>query len=241
MIKIRPRDLFVWTPFLDEARTAGLARVCTTGINFFDRGYPVTKVMTAKARQLLDEKTPVIFAIYHGRMIGMLHITDDRSKITVLISRSRDGEMIARIAQNIGYSVARGSPAFKAVEGALQLVAAAESGQSLMLTVDGPRGPIFKVKPGIIRIAELTGLPLLPFYCNFQKSHCMKKSWDKIIGGYYGSPMLYMIGDPVFIPQHASAEEREILRQKLEKEMDYLRERAEDYWTTSTTNQEIAL
>lgn len=230
MKKFRLRDFFVSTPEMDEVRTSVLANICTAGINFFDRGYPITKVMTHTARQMLADKTPVIFAIYHGRMIGMLHITDDRSKITILISRSRDGEMIARIAENIGYSVARGSPAHKAVEGARQLVAAAHAGQSLMLTVDGPRGPRYKVKPGVIRIAELTGLPLLPFYCNFEKGHSMPRSWDNITGGYYGSPMLYMVGDPIYLPKHNSPDKRERLRLELEQEMDFLRAKAEEYW-----------
>ena len=227
----RLKSFFASIPVLDEFRTSALAGVCTAGINFFDRGYPITKVMTAAARKFLEDNTPAIFAIYHGRMIGMLHIVENRSKITILISRSRDGEMIARIAENIGYSVARGSPAFKAVEGALQLIQAARSGQSLMLTVDGPRGPVYRVKPGVIRIAEMTGLPLLPFFCNFEKSHSMKKSWDLITGGYYGSPMFYMIGDPIHVPQNVSDEDRELLRQRVESEMDQLRERAEEYWS----------
>jgi lysophospholipid acyltransferase (LPLAT)-like uncharacterized protein len=230
MKKLRVKDIFASTPYLDDLRTSILAGLCTNVFNFYDRGYPLTRVMTPAACEILAENKPVIFAIYHGRIIGMLHIVDDRSKITILISRSRDGEMIARIAENIGFSVARGSPAFKAVEGALQMVAAAQAGQSLMLTVDGPRGPVYKVKTGVIRIAEITGLPLLPFFCNFRSEHVIRKSWDLIAGGLYGSPGLYMIGDPIYVPPERSDEQIEELREKLEVEMDLLRARAEEYW-----------
>jgi lysophospholipid acyltransferase (LPLAT)-like uncharacterized protein len=224
------KNLFSNNPQLDELRTSFLAGLCTSIFNFFDRGYPLTKVMTPAARRIIEEGVPAIFAIFHGRMIGMLHIVEDRKKITILISRSRDGEMIARIAENIGYSVARGSPAFKAIEGALQMVAAARSGQSLMLTVDGPRGPVYTVKTGVIRIAEITRLPLLPFFCGFRTEGTIVKSWDLITGGYYGSPTLYMIGDPLYVPSGCSAEEQENLRQKLEEQMNFLRVRADEYW-----------
>jgi lysophospholipid acyltransferase (LPLAT)-like uncharacterized protein len=228
--KLRLRDFFVKHPVLDDIRTSSLAGICTGVFNFFDRSYPITRVMTPGARRILEENVPVIFAIYHARMIGMLHIVENRRKITILISRSRDGEMIARIAQNIGFSVARGSPAHKAVEGAMQMVDAAKAGQSLMITVDGPRGPVHKVKPGVIRIAEITGLPVLPFYCNFRTEERWARSWDKIAGGYYGSPGLYVIGEPLSVPPDVSDEEREQLRSKLEREMDALRESAQEYW-----------
>ena len=230
MKKLSLKSLYANNPRLDELRTSFLAGLCTSIFNFFDRGYPLIKIMTPAARQIIEENVPAIFAIFHGRIIGMLHIVEQRSKITILISRSRDGEMIARIAENIGYSVARGSPAFKAVEGALQMVAAARSGQSLMLTVDGPRGPIYTVKPGVIRIAEITGLPLLPFFCNFRSEYHRAKSWDLIAGGYYGSPMLYMIGDPLYIPSGSSPEEKENLRRQLEQRMNWLRVRSEEFW-----------
>jgi hypothetical protein len=230
MKKFRLRDLLTKYPALDEMRTSFLARICTVGINLYERGYPIIKIMTPAAQQILQEKRPVIYAVYHGRMIGMLHILDDRSKLTALISRSRDGELLTRIAQNLGYSVARGSPAFRAIEAARQLVAAARSGQSLTIAVDGPRGPIYEVKPGVIRMAEITGLPLLPFFCNFKKEAHWWGSWDKIAGGYFGTPMLYLVGEPIDVPRDLSDDDRENLRQKLEAQMNWLRERANEYW-----------
>jgi lysophospholipid acyltransferase (LPLAT)-like uncharacterized protein len=230
MRKFRMREIFARYPALDEARTSFLADICLAGIRFYEAGYPMIKVMTNEARRLLKEKQPVLFSIYHGRFVGMLDIVEDRKKVTILISRSRDGEVVARIADRFGYSVARGSPAHKAVEGALQLVSAAKAGQSLMLTVDGPRGPIYKVKPGVIRIAEMTGLPLLPFFVNYRKTEFWRGSWDKIVGGYYGSPMLYMIGDPIYVPGELTSDEREFYRQKLESSMNDLRDRANEYW-----------
>lgn len=228
MAKFKWRHLWTSVPFIDEMRTAAISAFFTAGINFFDRAFPVTRVMTPKAKKLLSSGTPAILTIYHGRIIGMLHIVENRDKVTLLISEHRDGEMIARISKQIGFSIARGSASFRAVQGARQLLTAARAGQSPMLTVDGPRGPIYKVKTAIIRMAEMTGLPMLPFVCQGRKSHFFW-GWDKMMGCYYGSPMMYMIGDPIYVPPNLTDEDREHYRQKLETQMDKLRIMTENF------------
>jgi lysophospholipid acyltransferase (LPLAT)-like uncharacterized protein len=232
MAKFKWRHIWTSVPFIDELRTAAISFFFTAGIDFFDNAFPVTRVMTASAKELLASQKPALLTIYHGRIIGMLHIVqtrEDRKKVTLLISEHRDGEMIARISKSIGFSIARGSASFRAVQGARQLLAAARAGQSPMLTVDGPRGPVYKVKTAIIRMAEMTGLPMLPFVCQGRKSHFFW-GWDKMMGCYYGSPMLYMIGDPIYVPANLSTEEREHYRLKLETAMESLRTMTEKYW-----------
>jgi lysophospholipid acyltransferase (LPLAT)-like uncharacterized protein len=216
-------------PWLDEFRTETLASICAAGATFFDRSFAVTKFISPAAYEYLDSDKPAIFALYHGRLIGMLQIVEHREKLTALISRSRDGEFLARMAEKMGYGVARGSPAYKAVEGAKQLIDAARAGQSLVMAVDGPRGPIYEPKEGVIRMAELTGLPLLPFVCKGKKNHFFS-GWDKMMGCYFGSPITYIIGDPIFVPSKLTDEERENYRQQLAASMHQLRENVDKYW-----------
>ena len=132
------------------------------------------------------------------------------------------------MAQKMGYRIARGSPAYKAVEGAKQLIEAARSGQSLVMAVDGPRGPIHEPKEGVIRMAEITGLPLLPFVCLGTKNHFFS-GWDKMMGSYFGSRIIYMIGDPIFVPPKLTDEQRENHRRQLAKSMHWLRESLDKY------------
>ena len=124
-------------PWLDEFRTEFLASLCAYSGHLFDNSYSAVKIISPAAREYLNTGKPMIMALYHGRLIGMLHILEDRSKLTGLISRSRDGEFLARMGSKMGYRMARGSPAYKAVEGAMQLVDAARSGQNLVIAVDG--------------------------------------------------------------------------------------------------------
>lgn len=223
-------------PWLDELRTEILASVCAAGATFFDRSFAITKFISPAAREYLHFDKPAIFALYHGRLIGMLQIVEQREKLTALISRSRDGEFLARMAHKMGYRVARGSPAYKAIEGAKQLIDAAKTGQSLVMAVDGPRGPIYEPKIGIIRMAELTGLPLLPFVCKGKKNHFFS-GWDKMMGCYFGSPITYMIGDPIFVPNKNTEAERENYRQQLAASMHSMREKLDKYWQFSKNNK----
>ncbi len=201
------------------------------GSNFFAKSFPAIKFISPAAKQYLESGKPMLLALYHGRLIGMLHVLDDRSKLTGLISRSRDGEFLARMGQKMGYRMARGSPAYKAVEGAKQLIDAARAGQSLVIAVDGPRGPIYEPKEGVIRMAEMTGLPLVPFVCKGTKNHFFW-GWDKMMGCYYGSTIAYMIGDPIFVPAKITDEQIENHRLQLAKSMQCLRERLDEYCAT---------
>ncbi len=215
-------------PWLDEFRTETLASICASGCKFFDNSFAVTKFISPAAREFLASGKPAIVALYHGRLIGMLQIVDHREKLTALISRSRDGEFLARMAHKMGYRTARGSPAYKAIEGAKQLIDAARSGQSLVIAVDGPRGPIFEPKEGVIRMAELTGLPLLPFVCKGKKNHFFS-GWDKMMGCYFGSAITYIIGDPIFVPAKITDAQKENYRQQLAHSMHNMRESLDKY------------
>ena len=230
------RHIFAKYPWLDEFRTEFLSSFCANGCNFFDKSYAAIKFISPAARKYLDADKPMIVALYHGHLIGMLHVMEDRSKLTGLISRSRDGEFLARMGHKIGFRMARGSPAYKAVEGAKQLIDAARAGQSLVIAVDGPRGPIYEPKEGVIRMAEITGLPLLPFVCKGKKNQFFW-GWDKMMGCYFGSPIAYIIGDPIFVPAKLTDEQREEYRKQLADSMQWMHESIDKYWPMQSSSK----
>src|SRR5271163_1007605 len=216
-------------PWLDEIRTHALTKICTAGINFYDRHYPITRFVSREAQRFLESDRKGIIAMYHGRIIGILGLFRDRSKITGLVSYHRDGELLARFGEALGYNVARGSATYKAVEGALQMVDAAKAGQNLAITVDGPRGPIYKVKMGVIRLAEITGLPIIPYVCTVREGVFLH-GWDRIMVGFWGTPMVYVIGDPMYVPPDCLPAKREELRLALEQYMERLRDFSDGFW-----------
>lgn len=231
MAKFRVRNLLGKVPFLDGLRLSTLSSVCTYGIKFFEASYPTIKIYSPGASELLSQGKPVILAVYHGRMIGLLKAFKDRSKLSILISVSRDGEIITRALTALGFGpIPRGSQKQGAVKGGIQMVKAAQSGQSLAVLVDGPRGPIYEVKIGIIKMAQMTGLPIVPFATASQRTMTMW-GWDKFMATHWGSPILHVYGDPIVVPDDTTDEALDELRVQLEEAMNLLRDSADQYWS----------
>jgi lysophospholipid acyltransferase (LPLAT)-like uncharacterized protein len=229
MAKFRVRNLLGKVPFLDGLRLDALEAFCTNGIHFFDSSYTTQRMYSPKAKALLDEGKSALFAVPHGRMIGLLRFQDVRSRVTILISPSRDGEIIARTITNLGLTASRGSQKQGAVKGGLQMVKAAEAGKHLVVMVDGPRGPAYEVKPGIIKMAEITGLPIMPFTCSSRNAMNMW-GWDSFMATHWGSPILHVFGDPIEVPDGADENERELLRIQLETQLQGMRKQADRFW-----------
>lgn len=211
-----------------------LEYVCSDGTNFFGDSYRVTKIFAPGAAKLLQEgpsRQPLIWSFYHGRMVGALDLKP-RKRLTILMSPSRDGEMIARAGARLGFSIARGSSKQGAVRGGLELMDAIKKGQDLVFMVDGPRGPRFEVKAGVIRMAEMTQVPILPFVCSARSCWWMP-SWDRFCAPWWSTPLVFIIGEPLYVPKDASDELQEELRQELQKRMEQIRIAADNFWSVS--------
>ena len=189
------------------------------------------RIVCPEARPYAFDGKPCIYAVYHGSMIVLLSL-EPRSNITILISNSRDGEIIARGIEAQGFRTARGSAGRGGVKGTLELIDAARAGQSIAFMVDGPRGPREEVKIGIVRIAQMTGLPIVPVL-NSSRTAWWTKSWDRFQGSSWGCPMLTIFGEPLEVPQKAGDFELEQLRARLERRMLELHEHADTVWEMS--------
>ncbi|HEY9676805.1 MAG TPA: DUF374 domain-containing protein [Drouetiella sp.] len=229
MAKFRVRNLLGRFTFTDGLRLDALEAFCTNGIHFFDSSYSTQRLYSPRAKELLDSGQSALFAVPHGRMIGLLRFQDIRSRVTILISPSRDGEIIARTITNLGLTASRGSQKQGAVKGGLQMVKAAEAGQHLVVMVDGPRGPAYKVNPGIVKMAEITGLPIIPFTSSSRNAMTMW-GWDSFMATHWGSPILHVFGDPIIVRDGAGDEERETLRVQLESQLEYMRTTSDEFW-----------
>jgi len=126
------------------------------------------------ARRVSDK---VMFAFWHSRLLGLCYTHRFRN-IGIMVSRSFDGDWIARIVTHLGYRVFRGSASKDGVPALLQMLKSKNS--DLSLTVDGPRGPAEKVKPGAISLASKGRLPIVPI--TYLASRAWRlKSWDRFM------------------------------------------------------------
>ena len=113
----------------------------------------------------------IIIAFWHGRQL-MMPLAYRGRLASILISQHRDGEIIARIMQYFGFQAIRGSSTRGGLRAIRQLTRAGRDGGDLVVTPDGPKGPACKVQSGVIYLAKVTGLPIIPltFACSKKKS-----------------------------------------------------------------------
>ncbi len=122
---------------------------------------------------------PVLFAFTHGVLLPLAY-SHRRRAIHVLISESRDGEIIARVTGKLGFGSVRGSSTRGGQRAVLQMVARGREGYDLAITPDGPKGPRGSVSPGVIAVAARCGLPIIPVGVAADRAH-EARSWDRFL------------------------------------------------------------
>lgn len=237
MAKFRLRNLITKIPILDQFRLTFLSDCIYFALSRMDRSYDVTRVFPDSVKPFIEGDQQCIFAIYHGRMVGLLQLAP-RDKYCILMSQSRDGEIACRGVNKMGLQSIRGSSARGAVQATKQMLRAAKKGFSLVVTVDGPRGPLHDLKTSTIRLAEMTGLPIVPSVTS-SRNYTKMWGWDEFNLSHQGSGLAMLFAEPVYVPRGLSDEERETYRAQMDKDMTHLRLCSEEYWTATNQKQEI--
>ena len=163
---------------------------------------------------------PHIFAFWHARMLPLTFTHRGRGA-AVLVSRSRDGELIARTIERRGFVTARGSSTRGAEEGVLEMLELARQGHLLAITPDGPRGPACRVKPGIVYLASRTGFPVMPV-ASAASNAWVFRSWDRFRVPHPFSRVVVAYGSPLHVPPELAEGEAETWRVRVEQAIDGL-------------------
>ncbi len=170
---------------------------------------------------------PWIYAHWHGDELMVLGTFADRGMAT-MASRSRDGELMKGVLENLGYFVVRGSSSRGGAGGLKGLIDAIHSGRrEASMAVDGPRGPIYEVKPGVIKLAQATGAWIVPGVSAAKSKFVFKNAWNRCYLPYPFSRAVIVCGEPFRVSADASDETLEILRRDLEQQLRALKVDAE--------------
>ena len=141
--------------------------------------------------------------------------------MAALISASHDGGVLARALSYFNVEAVRGSSSRRGAQALLELNTYAERGYCIAITPDGPRGPAYAIQDGVVALAQLSGLPILPVSSQVRWKLRLR-SWDRF---QVPLPFAYCevrIGRPVQVPRAATDSEREALRHELEQRMNAL-------------------
>lgn len=163
---------------------------------------------------------PIIASFWHYSLLFQLYFMRGQ-KATVMVSASRDGEYIARLAGHFGFQAARGSRNHKGVEGLKTLFRAVRAGTSCALVADGSQGPPLVAQPGAILLASRSGLPIVPMMWSADRYFTVR-SWDRTAIPKPFSRIDFAFGEPLEVPSGLSGEGIEEYRRLLEQRLNEL-------------------
>jgi len=138
--------------------------------------------------------------------------------VTVLTSPSKDGEILAQFVGAFGMGSVRGSSSRRGSQALRELVRLVQSGGDIAITPDGPRGPRYSLGPGVVLLAQTTGVPIVPAHASFTR--CVRmKTWDGFIIPLPFSSISVTVDEKIFIPRDLSEDEFEKARKNLEDKL----------------------
>jgi lysophospholipid acyltransferase (LPLAT)-like uncharacterized protein len=164
---------------------------------------------------------PVIFAIWHNRLLMLPRVFDPcfpTRQSFGLISASGDGDLVAIFIQRSGYGTVRGSSSRKGVIALRQMVETLAAGGNVLVTPDGPRGPVYQASQGVVFLAQKSGAPVVPIHMEY--SSCWRlKSWDRFVVPRPFATLRAIFGAPLQVPTGEGADQFEAARLRLQNAM----------------------
>ena len=168
---------------------------------------------------------PMIVCFWHNRLASCIKVYESHRKpyvsgkgMAALISASRDGAFLTGILEWFGVQAVRGSSSRRGPQALLELTTWAERGYDLTITPDGPRGPCYQIQEGVMSLAQVTGLPVVPLAFNLNWK-LRVKSWDRFQIPVPFARCEVIVGRVMRVPAEATDAEREELRKQLETDL----------------------
>ena len=166
-----------------------------------------------------------IYAFWHQRQ--MFFTWSHRNvEASVLVSKSKDGEMIAKTMELSRIGAVRGSSSRGGATAAREMVEILRSGRDVGITPDGPRGPARKVKEGVVRVAQLSGMPIVPIANALSNKLEIARAWDRFQFALPFGRSVVIYGEPIRVGENddleAKAAELELEIERLTREADHL-------------------
>ena len=164
---------------------------------------------------------PIIWGFWHNRMFlipWLFHGLTAGRPGTALTSPSGDGAVIADVCAEFGINTVRGSSSRRGMQAMRELTDVIEKGHVIGITPDGPRGPCYNLNMGVIKLAQLTGTPVMPVSLRFSRSYKFP-TWDKFRLPLPFSTVEIEFGALHHLPRKMTEEECEARRAEIERVM----------------------
>ena len=168
-----------------------------------------------------------ILTLWHGRIFYLFYYLRRNPDYFLLISPSTDGDLLARLAQLMGYSVIRGSSYKKTVPAARSLIKVLNRNQRIIIIADGSRGPRCIAQSGSLQLAGITGAPV--FAMTFgSKNKMVLNSWDRFVIPPPFSRCALSFSSPITLSRKPSEQSIEEKRMELENTLNRITQASDE-------------
>lgn len=171
----------------------------------------------------MTARRPLVMVTWHGRLLGSTYHCRNRN-VVAMISQHRDGELVSRVVEKIGYETVRGSSTRGGSSAALAMIEKVRAGQTAAMIGDGPRGPIYKLKPGAAYIALACQADVIPVIFAANRAWVFR-SWDRFTVPKPFARVFLFYGEP--IPWPGPDADLKAFTKRVEAALEELREKAE--------------
>ena len=195
-------------------------------------GYVFLRTLSASLRLRWEDpedhlsamgQSPVIFALWHNRLILSLPsyrkyflARHPHRRLVALISASKDGALLSRLMTHHGVESVRGSSSRRGGQALKELISLIRRGYDVAITPDGPRGPKYEVQDGVVMMAQLTGLPVVPMSAQIHSKKVLG-SWDGFQVPLPFARCDIRMGKPVWVDRKGDDVVREAARRQIQE------------------------
>jgi len=205
--------IICWAGYLAIAL---IGRTLRYSISWEDESIPVNTLFAK----------PGIYSFWH-RCVFPAAWMWKRLGIAVMVSRSFDGEYIARVIEKFAFVAVRGSSSRGGAEALLGMKAQVEQGAAAAFTIDGPRGPKYVAKPGPVRLSKVTGVPMAAFYVALSDAWVLR-TWDEFMIPKPFAKALVRVSPKVQVPADADETQMTDYHAQLQAALDRVTRFAEE-------------
>jgi lysophospholipid acyltransferase (LPLAT)-like uncharacterized protein len=186
------------------------------GVHLLGTTLRLAEANRGAVERLWASGSPVIYTAWHGRMLMFPYFYGRFRRVHVLASRSRDGELVSRLARAFGFHPVRGSSS-RGAAAALRVLARLlrEERAEVAVVPDGPRGPRHVVQPGVVLLAKLGHAPIVPLGFGASRGTVLP-TWDAFLLPHPFARVAVVFGEPLVVPADAEREALGAARQRLE-------------------------
>jgi lysophospholipid acyltransferase (LPLAT)-like uncharacterized protein len=178
-----------------------------------------------------------IWAFWH-RIIVPIVWWHRNHGVVVMNTTAFDGQWTRKVIEWLGFGTAQGSSSRGGLRGLAVMARRLDEGVDCAFTIDGPRGPRYVAKPGPVMLARKTGCPILVFHIGVDRGKTFERTWDHFLLPAPFARTAILFGPPIYVPKDASAEVMEAKHAEMQRELERVRDIAEDWYLLSEAERE---